>query len=125
VAPGRYQIHAAINAVHTSARHVRDTDWSQIVALYDQLARIDTSPVVTLNRAIAVGEVDGPRAALAIVDALDHTLAGYHAYHATRADLLRRLGSMPEARAAYDRAIELSGNAAESAYLARRRDQLE
>jgi RNA polymerase sigma-70 factor, ECF subfamily len=125
VAPGRYQIHAAINAVHTSARRVRDTDWSQIVALYDQLARIDPSPVVTLNRAIAVGEVDGPRAALAIVDMLDDTLAGYHAYHATRADLLRRLGSMPEARAAYDRAIELSGNAAESAYLARRRETLE
>ena len=124
VAPGRYQIHAAINAVHTSARDAGDTDWSQVVALYDQLARIDPSPVVTLNRAIAVGEIDGPAAALTIVDTLDGPLAGYHAYHATRADLLRRLGSMEESHAAYDRAIELAGNAAERAYLARRRDQL-
>jgi RNA polymerase sigma-70 factor (ECF subfamily) len=124
VAPGRYQIHAAINAVHTSARHSRDTDWSQVVALYDQLTHIDPSPVVTLNRAIAVGEIDGPAAALTIVDTLEGALAGYHAYHATRADLLRRLGSSQESRAAYGRAIELAGNAAERAYLTRRRDQL-
>jgi len=124
VAPGRYQIHAAINAVHTSARHSRDTDWSQVVALYDQLTHIDPSPVVTLNRAIGVGEIDGPAAALTIVDTLEGALAGYHAYHATRADLLRRLGSSQESRAAYGRAIELAGNAAERAYLTRRRDQL-
>jgi len=124
VAPGRYQIHAAINAVHTSARHSRDMDWSQVVALYDQLTHIDPSPVVTLNRAIAVGEIDGPAAALTIVDTLEGALAGYHAYHATRADLLRRLGSSQESRAAYGRAIELAGNAAERAYLTRRRDQL-
>jgi RNA polymerase sigma-70 factor (ECF subfamily) len=124
VAPGRYQIHAAINAVHTSARHSRDTDWSQVVALYDQLTHIDPSPVVTLNRAIAVGEIDGPAAALTIVDTLEGALAGYHAFHATRADLLRRLGSSQESRAAYGRAIELAGNAAERAYLTRRRDQL-
>ena len=92
VAPGRYQILAAINAVHTSARDARDTDWSQIVALYDQLVRLDPSPIVALNRAIAVAELDGPQVALAAVDRLEDSLAGYHAYHATRADLLRRLG---------------------------------
>jgi RNA polymerase sigma-70 factor, ECF subfamily len=122
--PGRYQILAAINAVHTSARDVRDTDWSQIVALYDQLARLDRSPIVALNRAIAVAELDGPGVALAAVDRLEHSLAGYHAYHTTRAELLRRLGRGQESRAAYDRAIELAGNTAETAYLTRRRDQL-
>ncbi len=91
VAPGRYQILAAINAVHTSARDARDTDWSQVVALYGQLARLDPSPIVALNRAIAVAELDGPEVALAAVDRLEHRLAGYHVYHATRADLLRRL----------------------------------
>ncbi|GAA1844797.1 sigma factor-like helix-turn-helix DNA-binding protein [Asanoa iriomotensis] len=124
VAPGRYQILAAINAVHTSARDVRDTDWSQIVALYDQLVRIDPSPIVALNRAVAVAELDGPEVALATVDRLDDKLAGYHAYHATRADLLRRLGRGQESRSAYDRAIALAGNTAETAYLTRRRDQL-
>ena len=124
VAPGRYQILAAINAVHTSARDVRDTDWSQVVALYDQLVRLDPSPIIALNRAIAVAELDGPEVALAAVDRLEDTLAGYHAYHATRADLLRRLGRSQESRAAYDKAIELAGNTAETAYLTRRRDQL-
>ena len=124
-APGRYQLLAAINAVHTSARDARGTDWSQVVALYDQLVRLDPSPIVTLNRAIAVGELDGPEVALAIVDRLADPLADYHAFHATRADLLRRLGRGPEAHAAYDRAIELAGNTAEVAYLTRRRDQLE
>jgi RNA polymerase sigma-70 factor (ECF subfamily) len=124
VAPGRYQILAAINAVHTSARDIRDTDWSQIVGLYDQLARLDSSPVVALNRAVAVAELDGPEVALAIVDRLEGKLSGYHAYHAARADLLRRLGRGLPARAAYDQAIELAGNTAEAAYLTRRRDQL-
>ncbi|GAA4316581.1 sigma factor-like helix-turn-helix DNA-binding protein [Actinomadura luteofluorescens] len=123
-APGRYQILAAINAVHTSARDVRDTDWSQILALYDQLVRRDPSPIVALNRAVAVAELDGPQVALAAVDRLEGELAGYHAYHATRADLLRRLHRGHESRAAYDRAIELAGNTAETAYLTRRRDQL-
>ena len=86
--------------------------------------RLDPSPVVALNRAIAVAELDGPHVALAQVDALATPLAGYHAFHATRADLLRRLGRSAEAREAYDRAIELSGNSAEMAYLTRRRDQL-
>ncbi|MEU4221853.1 DUF6596 domain-containing protein [Actinoplanes sp. NPDC026623] len=124
VAPGRYQILAAVNAVHTSAREVRDTDWSQVVALYDQLVRLDPSPIVALNRAIAVAELDGPQAALAAVDRLEDDLTGYHAYHATRADLLRRLGRSRLSRTAYDRAIELSGNTAQTAYLRRRRDQL-
>jgi RNA polymerase sigma-70 factor, ECF subfamily len=124
VAPGRYQILAAINAVHTSAHHVRDTDWSQVVALYDQLIRLDRSPIVALNRAVAVAELDGPEVALAAVDRLEAKLAGYHAYHATRAELLRRLGCSHESRAAYDKAIELAGNIAETAYLARRREQL-
>jgi RNA polymerase sigma-70 factor (ECF subfamily) len=123
-APGRYQILAAINAVHTSARDARDTDWSQVVALYDQLVRIDPSPIITLNRAVAVAELDGPEVALAIVDRLEGTLAGYHAYHATRADLLRRLGRSQQSREAYDKAIELAGNSAEIGYLTRRRDQL-
>ncbi len=121
-APGRYQILAAINAVHTDARDIRDTDWSQVVALYDQLVRLDRSPIARLNRAIAVAELDGPEVALAQVDGLP--LERYHLYHATRADLLRRLGQSAESRAAYDRAIELAGNAAETAYLIRRRDQL-
>jgi RNA polymerase sigma-70 factor, ECF subfamily len=124
MAPGRYQILAAVNAVHTSARDVRDTDWSQVLTLYDQLVRLDPSPIVALNRAVAVAELDGPEVALAAVDRLDDTLAGYHAYHATRADLLRRLGRSQQARAAYDKAIELAGNTAETAYLTRRRDQL-
>lgn len=124
VPPGRYQILAAISAVHTSARDVRDTDWSQVVALYDQLVRLDPSPVIALNRAIAVAELDGPEVALAAADRLEDTLAGYHAFHATRADLLRRLGRSQKSRAAYDKAIELAGNTAEIAYLTRRRDQL-
>jgi RNA polymerase sigma-70 factor (ECF subfamily) len=124
VAPGRYQILAAINAVHTSVRDARDTDWSQVLALYDQLVRIDTSPVIALNRAIALAELDGPEVALAAVNSLEPRLAGYHAFHATLADLLRRLGRSREARAAYDKAIELAGNTAEIANLTRRRDQL-
>ena len=123
-APGRYQLLAAIGAVHTSARDIRDTDWSQVVALYDQLAVLDRSPVVLLNRAIAVAELDGPDVALAAVDRLGDALDGYHPFHSTRADLLRRLGRGREARAAYDRAIELVGNPAEAAYLVRRLDQL-
>ena len=124
VAPGRYQILAAINAVHTSARDARDTDWSQVLTLYDQLVHLDRSPIVALNRAIAVAELDGPGVALPAVELLEDDLDGYHAYHATRADLLRRLGRDQEARAAYGSAIELAGNVAERAALARRRDQL-
>jgi RNA polymerase sigma-70 factor, ECF subfamily len=124
IAPGRYQVHAAINAVHTSARDARDTDWSQVVALYDQLIRLDPSPIVALNRAIAVAEIDGPDVALTAVDRLGLRLAGYHAYHAARAELLRRLGRSQESRAACDKAIDLAGNTAEIAYLTRRRGEL-
>lgn len=123
--PGRYQILAAIGAVHTSARDIRDTDWSQILALYDQLVNVDPSPIIALNRAIAVAELDGPEVALATVDRLEKAVNGYHAFHATRADLLRRLGRTQDARAAYDEAIDLAGNTAETANLTRRRDQLQ
>ena len=122
--PGRYQLLAAINAVHTDAPTSRDTDWSQIVALYDRLIAVDPSAIVRLNRAIAVAEVDGPDVALAEIDRLGEVLAEYHAYHAARADLLRQVGRSDESRTAYDRAIRLAGNPAERAYLARRRDQL-
>lgn len=120
--PGRYQLMAAIGAVHTDAAVATATDWSQVAALYAQLAAIDPSPVVQLNRAVAVAELDGPEVALASVDRLP--LEGYHAFHATRADLLRRLGRSAEARAAYDSALALIDNPAETAYLTRRRDQL-
>jgi RNA polymerase sigma-70 factor (ECF subfamily) len=116
--PGPYQIQAAINAVHSDAGSASDTDWGQIVALYDQLTTIAPTPVVALNRAVAVAEVDGPAAGLALVDALD--LARHHLWHAVRADLLRRLGRTTEAAAAYDAAIALAGNEPARAFLARR-----
>jgi RNA polymerase sigma-70 factor (ECF subfamily) len=94
------------------------------VQLYDQLIRLTPTPIVALNRAIAIAELDGPAVGLSAVDTLGDDLAGYHAYHATRADLLRRLDRSQESCAAYDRAIELAGNTAESAYLTRRRDEL-
>jgi len=122
--PGRYQLQAAINAVHTAAPSAGDTDWPTIVALYGRLVRLDPSPIVRLNRAVAVAEVDGPVVGLAEVDRLADLLNGYHAFHVARADLLRRLGRGDESRAAYDRAIGLAGNPAERAYLTRRRDQL-
>jgi RNA polymerase sigma-70 factor (ECF subfamily) len=115
--PGPYQIQAAINAVHSDAPSAEATDWDQIVALYDQLMAIAPSPVVALNRAVAVAEVEGPETALALVDELD--LGGYHLFHAIRADLLRRLGREPEAAAAYKAAIGLTENAAERAFLER------
>ncbi len=123
-APGRYQLLAAISAVHTHARTAGDTDWSQIVTLYDRLVARDPSPIVRLNRAVAVAERDGPGPALAQIDVLAAPLDAYHAFHAARADLLRRLGRLDESRAAYGRAIALTGNPAERAHLARRRAQL-
>ena len=120
----RYQLLAAINAVHASAPHARDTDWSRIVALYGRLEQLDPNPIVTLNRAIAVSEYDSPEVALALVDGLGDALDGHHAFHATRAELLRRVGRASDALAAYDRAIELAGNLAEVAHLRRRRAQL-
>jgi RNA polymerase sigma-70 factor (ECF subfamily) len=120
--PGRYQILAAINAVHTDAPTASDTDWRQVVALYDQLTRLDPSPVVALNRAVAVAELDGPEVALALIDPVP--LTEYHAWHAARADLLRKLGRSSEARDAYDAAIAATSNTAERAYLSRKRGEL-
>ncbi len=120
--PGRYQVLAAINAVHTDAPAARDTDWSQVVALYDQLTRLDPSPIVALNRAVAVAELDGPEVALALVDRLP--LTGYHAWHAARADMLRRLGRSAEAKEAYDAATAATQNTAERTYLSRKRGEL-
>jgi RNA polymerase sigma-70 factor (ECF subfamily) len=120
--PGQYQVLAAINAVHTDAPSAADTDWAQIAALYDQLTALNPSPIVALNRAVAIAELDGPEVALAEVDRLD--LASYHAWHATRADLLRRMGRSAEAAEAYDAAIAATQNEAERAYLARRRGSL-
>ncbi|WP_155992968.1 RNA polymerase sigma factor [Nocardioides sp. URHA0020] len=120
--PGQYQLLAAINAVHTAAPEASATDWSQIAALYAQLYAVVPSPVVALNRAVVTAELDGPEVALAEVDRLG--LTTYHAWHATRADLLRRLGRSAEARAAYDDAIAATDNVAERAYLARRRGSL-
>ncbi|MCI0678556.1 MAG: RNA polymerase sigma factor [Actinobacteria bacterium] len=117
-APGPYQIQAAVAAVHTDAPSATDTDWSQIVALYDQLAQIDRSPVVALNRAIAVGELEGPDSALAALDLLD--LRGYHLFHAARGDLLARLGRRTEATEAFDTALRLTENRAEQDYLTAR-----
>lgn len=125
--PGQYQLLAAINAVHTAAPDVAATDWGQIAALYDQLYATAPSPVVALNRAVAIAELDGPAVALAEVDRLagiEPSLSSYHAWHATRADLLRRLGRSAQARAAYDAAIDATANPAERAYLARRRGTL-
>ena len=113
--PGPYQLQAAINAVHADAAGVEATDWPQIVALYDQLLAIAPTPVVALNRAVAVGEVEGPAAALVLVDALD--LDTYYPFHATRADLLDRLGRHAEAAAAYVRAAALAPTAAERDFL--------
>jgi RNA polymerase sigma-70 factor (ECF subfamily) len=120
--PGPYQVQAAIAAVHSDASQAALTDWGQVLALYDQLQVIAPTPVVALNRAIALAEVAGPAAGLDTVEALG--LDGYHLYHATRADLLRRLGRGAEAAAAYDQAIALAENAAERAFLAGRRAAL-
>ena len=120
--PGPYQLQAAVNAVHADAARAEDTDWRQIMQLYDLHLSIAPSPIVALHRAVAVGEVDGPAAALAIVDGL--ALESHHMYHAIRADLLRRLGRDVEAAAAYDAAIARSGNAAERGFLTRRRQAL-
>ncbi|MEU4832482.1 sigma-70 family RNA polymerase sigma factor [Streptosporangium sp. NPDC023615] len=117
--PGPYQVQAAINAVHGDAPAASATDWRQILDLYDLLLELAPGPVVALNRAVAVAEVEGPGAALALVDGLD--LDGYHLFHAVRADLLRRLGRAPEAVRAYDAALALAGNATERDFLRRMR----
>ncbi len=120
--PGPYQIQAAINAVHADADAIETTDWRQIVALYDQLLACTPTPVVALNRAIAVGEIDGPATALALVEQLD--LDGYHPFHATRADLLRRVGRSDEARDEYESAAATAPTAAARDFLAGRANGL-
>ena len=117
--PGPYQIQAAINAVHSVAPTADATDWRQIRQLYDQLLAVTPTAVVALNRAVAVAEIDGPDAALGLVEPL--ALEEYHVFHAVRADLLRRAGRADEAAAAYARALELTDNVAERAYLDDRR----
>jgi RNA polymerase sigma-70 factor (ECF subfamily) len=117
--PGPYQIQAAINAVHSDAPTAAQTDWGQILALYDQLLSIVPTPIVALNRAVALAEVKGPETALVAVDEL-RDLGGYHLFHSTRGDLLVRLGRHAEAAAAYERAGTLTSNAAELAFLAER-----
>ena len=117
--PGPYQVQAAINAVHSDAAAAAETDWWQILQLYNQLWALSPNPVVALNRAVAVAEVEGADAALALIEELD--LDGYHLFHAVRADLLRRLGRKAEAAVAYDAAIARTTNAAERAFLEGRR----
>jgi RNA polymerase sigma-70 factor, ECF subfamily len=119
---GPYALQAAIVAVHCQAARAEDTDWAQIVGLYDVLQRLQPSPIVSLNRAVAVGMLEGPRPALALLDALaaDGALNGYHLLHAARADFLRRMGASAEAAQSYTRALELATNASERRFLERR-----
>jgi RNA polymerase sigma-70 factor, ECF subfamily len=120
--PGPYRLQACIAALHAVAPTAAATDWRRITLLYDQLMRVAGSPVVALNRAVAVAMVEGPAAGLALMDDLAATgeLGGYHLLHAGRADLLRRLGRRPEAAAAYRRALDLTSNPVERAFLTRR-----
>jgi RNA polymerase sigma-70 factor (ECF subfamily) len=125
--PGPYAIQAALSATHCQALRAEDTDWKRILQLYDLLARLQPSPIVSLNRAVAVAKVEGPKPALALVDALAASgqLDGYHLLHATRADLLRRMGEHAEAATSYARALELATNDSERRFLERRlRDSL-
>jgi RNA polymerase sigma-70 factor (ECF subfamily) len=119
---GPYQLQAAIAALHAEARSSAETDWPQIAALYNELARINPSPVVQLNGAVAIGMSEGPGRGLALIDALGASgeLDRYHLFHAARADMLRRLGSFEAAAEAYRRALALMGNDVERAYLERR-----
>jgi len=125
--PGPYAVQSAIAALHCRAARPQDTDWPQIVRLYDLLERLQPSPIVSLNRAVAVAMADGPRLALALLDALAAAgdLDGYHLLHAARADLLRRLGSSTEAAQAYTRALALVGNDSERRFLERRRREVQ
>jgi RNA polymerase sigma-70 factor, ECF subfamily len=119
-APGPYQVQAAIAAAHDRAPRPEDTDWPQIASLYATLVHIQPSPVIGLNRAVAVAMADGPAAGLPLIDALSGDLEHYHLFHAARADLLRRLGRSADARQAYTRARDLAANPRERAFLERR-----
>jgi RNA polymerase sigma-70 factor (ECF subfamily) len=123
---GPYQLQAAIAACHTTAADAADTDWAQIASLYELLARVLPSPVVELNQAVAIAMAAGLDAGLDVVDELEASgrLDGYHLLHATRADLLRRLGRLDEAEVAYRRALELPGSDAERRFLLRRLDEV-
>jgi RNA polymerase sigma-70 factor, ECF subfamily len=123
---GPYAIQAAIAAVHANASNAAATDWTQIVGLYDLLARAEPSPVVELNRAVAVAMRDGPAAGLALINTIlgDGNLSDYHLAHAARADLCRRLGRMAEARASYERALSLAEQEPERRFLERRLAEL-
>jgi RNA polymerase sigma-70 factor (ECF subfamily) len=121
---GPYVLQAAIAAEHARAPSAEATDWDRIAAIYDGLALLDRRPVVALNRAVAIAMARGPEAGLALVDELAPELDGYHLFHATRADLLRRLGRMPSATAAYERALELAANPVEREFLQRRLGEL-
>ena len=123
-APGPYAIQAAIVGVHASSPRAEDTDWNDIVRLYDALLRVDASPVVELNRAVAVAMADGPEAGLELIDGLAGSLDGYHLFHSARADLLRRLGRREEALEAYRRALELTTNDIERSFIRRRLAEL-
>jgi RNA polymerase sigma-70 factor (ECF subfamily) len=120
--PGPFALQAAIAALHCQATRAEDTDWPQIVRLYDLLERLHPSPIVSLNRAVAVAMVDGPGPALALIDSLAAAgdLDGYHLLHAARADLLRRVGSSAEAVKSYERALALVTNDSERRFLERR-----
>jgi len=118
--PGEYSIQAAIAALHCDAARPEDTDWRQIVALYDLLLQLRPSPVVALNRAVAVAMAEGPQAGLAVIDQLEDDLAKYHLFHAARADLLRRMGSWKDSAQSYQRALLLVTNDSEKRYLERR-----
>jgi RNA polymerase sigma-70 factor (ECF subfamily) len=120
--PGPYQLQAAINAVHTSADDVAGTDWAQIKQLYDQLLVLNPTPVIALNRAVAVAEIEGPAEALRLVE--EAPIENYYGFHSIRADLLRRLGRVPEARAAYTAALRLAENKTERDFLQRAIDDL-
>src|SRR5579863_6400624 len=124
--PGPFAVQAAIAAVHCKAAHPADTDWAEIVRLYDRLERLQPSPVVSLNRAVAVAMAEGPRAGLALIDALaaSNELDNYHLFHAARADLLRRAGSLAEAAKSYERAFALVTNDSERRFLERRLNEL-
>ena len=123
---GAYTLQAAIAAVHAESSSAASTDWRQIVLLYDRLLRIQPSPVVELNRAVAIAMCEGPEQGLALIDDLlarEH-LSRYHLAHAARADLCRRIGRIPEARASYEKALELAQHDSERRFLARRLDEL-
>jgi len=122
---GRYALQAVIAAEHARAARAEDTDWERIAGAYDRLYAIDRSPVIALNRAVAVAEWRGPAAGLALADELAEALDAYHLFHAARADLLRRLGRSSEARVAYERALELAAVPTERRFLRERLAELD